>query len=253
MNASATGLVWITGASTGIGRAVALELARRGRPVAASARSADKLASLAAEAQAGRIIPVPCDVTDPDACAQAVAAIEADHGPIETAILNAGTYTPDSADAFDLTAFRGMVDLNILGTANCLAPLLPRWRERRRGHLAVVSSVAGYRGLPRSIGYGATKAALINMAEALKFDFDRLGLKVQLINPGFVRTPLTDKNTFKMPFLMEVDAAARRIADGLDGSRFEIAFPSRFVFWLQRLRCLPYGVYFALVRKGVRA
>ena len=253
MSTSANGLVWITGASTGIGRAVALELARRGRSVAASARSADKLASLAAEAEGGRIRPFPCDVTDPDACARTVASIEADQGPIETAILNAGTYTPDSADTFDLSVFRGMVDLNVLGTANCLAPLLPRWQERRRGHLAVVSSVAGYRGLPRSIGYGATKAALINMAEALKFDFDRLGLKVQVVNPGFVRTPLTDKNTFKMPFLMEVDAAARRIADGLDGSRFEVAFPSRFVFWLQRLRCLPYGVYFPLVRKGIRS
>ena len=125
--------------------------------------------------------------------------------------------------------------------------MLPRWRARRRGHLAVVSSVAGYRGLPASLSYGATKAALINLCEGLWFDFRRLGLKVQVVNPGFVRTPLTDKNTFPMPFLIDADDAARRIAAGLKSTRFEIAFPRRFVCLLKVLRVLPYGVYFPLV------
>ena len=117
----------------------------------------------------------------------------------------------------------------------------------------MVSSVAGYRGLPSSLAYGATKAALINLCEALKFDFDRLGLKIQLVNPGFVRTPLTDKNTFPMPFLMEVDAAADRVVDGLAGNAFEITFPRRFTYGLKLMRMLPYWAYFPMVRRATGA
>jgi NAD(P)-dependent dehydrogenase (short-subunit alcohol dehydrogenase family) len=121
---------------------------------------------------------------------------------------------------------------------------------RGRGPLTLVSSVAGYRGLPRSIAYGSSKAAVINMAESLKLDGDRLGIRVQLVNPGFVRTPLTNRNDFPMPFLMEVDDAADALVKGLAGKAFEIAFPRRFVFLLNRLRSLPDAAYFALVSRG---
>ena len=242
-------VTWITGASSGIGRALALELAGRGATIVASARSQDRLDALAAEAPPGRIHAVACDITDAPAIARTVAAIEDAHGPIGRAVLNAGTYAPDTADDFSYETFRQTIDVNLLGTAACVAALLPRWIDRKVGHLAIVSSVAGYRGLPRAISYGASKSALNTLCEAMKFDFDRLGLKIQLINPGFVRTPLTDQNDFKMPALMEVDDAARRIADGLDSARFEIAFPKRFVFWLQRLRGMPPALYFPIVRR----
>ena len=252
MAESNRGCAWITGASSGIGRAVALRLARDGMVVAASARREDALKTLEADAAdlPGTIVTAPCDVTDPDQVSRMVAWLEADHGGIDLAILNAGVYLRDRADQLDAGKFRAQVELNIMGTVDCLQALMPGWIERRRGHLVVVSSVAGYRGLPSSLAYGATKAALINLCEALKFDFDRLGLKVQLVNPGFVRTPLTDKNEFPMPFLMEVEDAADRLVTGLNSSAFEITFPRRFAFLLKLFRCLPYRLYFPMVRRA---
>ena len=246
------GCAWITGASSGIGRAIALRMARDGRTVAASARRHEALDELAEEAAglSGRIVAAPCDVTDPAQIAATVARLEADHGGIDTAILNAGVYLPDRADSLDAGKFRAQVELNVLGTVDCLHALMPGWVERRRGHLLVVSSVAGYRGLPSSLAYGATKAALINLCEGLKFDFDRLGLKIQLVNPGFVRTPLTDKNKFPMPFLMEVEDAADRVVDGMAGNSFEITFPRRFAYGLKLMRMLPYWAYFPLIRRA---
>ncbi|WP_114374610.1 SDR family NAD(P)-dependent oxidoreductase [Elioraea thermophila] len=242
------GLAWITGASSGIGRQLALELVRRGWTVAVTARRAEELARLAAEAPAGRILPAPADVTEPEAVAQAVREVETRGGrPIALAVLNAGTYLPDSAEGFDLAAFTLQVKVNVLGTANALAAVMPAMIARRGGQVAIVSSVAGYRGLPRAIAYGATKAALIAMSESLKFDLDRTGVMINLVNPGFVKTPLTDKNDFPMPFLIPVERAAERIADGLARGRFEIAFPWRFVAILKTLRVLPYALYFPLV------
>ncbi len=241
------GCAWITGASSGIGRAAALRLARDAWRVVASARSVDVLEDMA-RGSGGRIIAQPCDVTDRDQVHATVAAIEAAHGPIALAVLSAGTFTPETVEDFSAEGFRKMVEVNLMGAVHSVEALLPHWRARRRGHLAIISSVAGYRGLPMSLAYGSTKAALINLCEGFKFDFDRLGLKVQVINPGFVKTPLTDKNEFPMPFLIEVDDAAERIVRGLRSDRFEIAFPGRFVYMLKWLRCLPYGVYFPLVK-----
>lgn len=247
----ADGCAWVTGASSGIGRALALRLAREGWTVIATARRADALTDLAAEPESvGRIRPMPGDVTDAAAMAALVAEAEAAHGPIALAVLNAGTYAPDGIDGFDVEAFRKVGDINVQGAANCLAPLLPGWRARRLGHLALVASVAGYRGLPRALAYSSSKAALIALAESLRFDFVPAGLKVQLINPGFVRTPLTDKNDFPMPFLMELDAAVDRIVSGLASDRFEIAFPRRLAWPLKLLRCLPNRLYFALVSRS---
>jgi len=245
----ADGIAWITGASSGIGRATALRLARDGWRVACTARGPGALATLTAEGPTGRLLPYPADVTDAEAVRGTVARIQAEHGPIALAILGAGTYAPDSADDFDLAAFRRIVELNLVATAACIEALLPDWRARRQGHLAVIASVAGYRGLPGAIGYSATKAGLIAMCEALRFDFRRLGLKIQLVSPGFVRTPLTDRNRFPMPFLISAEEAADRIVAGLARDGFEIAFPRRFAFILKLLRALPHALYFPLVSR----
>lgn len=241
-------LTWITGASSGIGRALALRLARDGAPVVASARNAEALAALEREG-AGRIVAWPLDVTDHAAVAAAVAAIEGAHGPIARAILNAGTHVPMSADDFSAATVRALIDINLMGAANALEALLPRMAARRAGHIAVVASLAGYRGLPTAAAYGASKAAVINLCEALKPDCDRLGIKLQLVDPGFVDTPLTRRNDFAMPFLMPVEAASEALARGLASRRFEIVFPRRFAAIMKLMRILPYRLYFAAVRR----
>ena len=175
--------------------------------------------------------------------------ITVDLGPITLAMLNAGTHHPVEAEDFSAKDLAKLINVNLLGTGNCLDPVLKTMIPTGSGHIAIVASVAGYRGLPTSAYYGASKAAQINLAEALKFDLDRHGIKLQLINPGFVRTPLTDKNDFPMPFLMEVDAAAERIVSGLASNAFEITFPRRFSYLLKVLRCLPYALYFPIVRR----
>jgi NAD(P)-dependent dehydrogenase (short-subunit alcohol dehydrogenase family) len=245
----ADGLAWITGASSGIGRQLARELVGHGWIVAATARREAELAALAAEAP-GRIVAAPADVTDVRAVAAAVHRVQTETGrPIALAVLNAGTYLHDSAERFDLDAFIRQTQVNVIGTATALAAVMPAMIARGAGQLAIVSSVAGYRGLPRAIAYSATKAALIAMAESLKFDLDRAGVMVNVVNPGFVRTPLTDRNDFPMPFLLPVEEAARRIADGLARGRFEVAFPRRFAAILKLMRILPYALYFPLVAR----
>jgi hypothetical protein len=247
---------WITGASSGIGRALALALARRGVMVAASARSRKNLESLAAEAGAGaaRVLPTPLDVTDRAAVkAAAEAVLRVFGGPPDLAVLGAGVYLPMRAADFDAARFREHVEVNVMGTVNMLEALLPACLAARRGHIVIVASVAGYRGLPRSGAYGATKAALIHLAEALKFDLDRADVKLQLVNPGFVKTPLTDKNRFRMPGLMPVEKAVARMIAGFQSNRFEIAFPRRLTWVLKLMRVVPYRLYFPLIRRRTRA
>lgn len=247
----ADGLAWVTGASSGIGRQVALDLARAGWTVVATARRKEELEKLAAEAPAGSVIPAPADVTDARGIAAMVHTVQAETGrPIALALLNAGTYLADEAQRFDLAAFSAQVNVNLIGTANALAAVMPAMITREGGQIAIVSSVAGYRGLPRAIAYSATKAALIAMTESLKFDLDRAGVMVNIVNPGFVKTPLTDRNDFPMPFLMEVQDASRRVVDGLARGRFEVCFPRRFAYILKIMRLLPYALYFALVGRG---
>jgi NADP-dependent 3-hydroxy acid dehydrogenase YdfG len=244
-------LAWITGASSGIGRALALHLASTGWRVAASARNEAALATLAATADG--IVPLPLDVTDADAVARAVAAIEAAHGPIALAVLNAGTHEAMTADDFSVATLRRLIDLNFMGVAHGLAAVLPGMRARRAGHIAVVASVAGYRGLPTGGAYCASKAAVIALCEALKPDCDRLGIALQLVNPGFVDTPLTARNRFAMPFLMPLERATAAFARGLGRRRFEIIFPWRFAMLLKLARMLPYRLFFAIVKRRMSA
>jgi short-subunit dehydrogenase len=244
-------IAWITGASSGIGRALALQLAAEGWRVAISARSADDLVAVAnsASSLAGALYSYPVDVTDRRAVAETVARIEQALGPIERAVLNAGTHRPVSAATLDSDDFRALIELNFLGTVHALEALLPGMRARRSGRVAIVASVAGYCGLPTAAAYGASKAALIAMAEALKPELDAEGVVLQIVNPGFVRTPLTDRNPFPMPFLMDVDDAAKALRCGLESVRFEIVFPRRMAWLLKALRCLPYPLFFRITRR----
>lgn len=244
-----SGIVWITGASSGIGRALALRMAADGWTVAASARGADALSGLAAEAQGGRIRAFPLDVTDHAACVDVAGRIERGLGPIATAVLAAGTHLPVDARRFAVSDIRRLVEVNLMGVVHAVDAVLPGMAARRAGRIAIVSSVAGWRGLPTAAGYGATKAALINFAESLKFDLDHLGIVTQVVCPGFVRTPLTDRNPFPMPFLIEAEDAAERLYRGLRGDRFEIAFPRRFAMILRLLRLLPDRAYFPLLHR----
>ena len=243
------GLAWVTGASSGIGKGVALELTRRGFVVVATARRLEQLEQLATEAAqfSGRIIPRAGDVTDRAGMSDLVATVERENGPINLAFLNVGTYAPDDLGTFGGNGFRATFDVNVNGTINALEPLIPLMQKRGRGQIAVNASVAGYGGLPRAAAYGATKAALINMCESLKFDLDPQGITMQVVNPGFVRTPLTNKNDFPMPFLIELDEAAHRICDGFSKGGFEIAFPRRLSWLLKFINMLPYPAYFWLV------
>ncbi|WP_193181407.1 SDR family NAD(P)-dependent oxidoreductase [Nisaea sediminum] len=243
------GCVWITGASSGIGLALAERMMRDGWTVAGSARSAEALAELENQ-YPGRFFGYPLDVTDEAAAAETVARIREERGALEMAVLAAGTHMPVEIEGFDTRPFRTLVEVNLMGVVNCLAAVVPGFISARKGHIAIVSSVAGYGGLPTAAAYGATKAALNNMAAALKFDLDRYGVKTQLVCPGFVRTPLTDKNPFPMPFLMEPEDAAEAFYKGLQSDRFEITFPRRFAIILKLLNALPYGLYFRLVKRG---
>ncbi|NIA72413.1 SDR family NAD(P)-dependent oxidoreductase [Pelagibius litoralis] len=244
---------WITGASMGLGRALALRCAREGWQVVASARGQAGLDSLVEESAAlpGNVVAVPLDVTDGQAVAAAVRQIETEIAPIGVAVLNAGTHRPIGAGDFKADDVETLLRLNVMGIAHCLEALLPAMIGRRGGQLALVASLAGYAGLPSAAGYGASKAAVINMAESLKPELDALGVKIQVVNPGFVETPLTAKNAFPMPFLMPADAAAEAFFRGLLSRHFEIIFPRRFAYLMKCLRVLPYWLFFKLTRQAL--
>lgn len=245
----ADGIAWITGAGTGIGRATALELARRGWRVAVSARRAETLETLVALAP-DRLIAAPCDVTRREAVESMVQRLEAEQGPIALAFLNAGVSIHVHAPTLDMDAVRTIMDTNVMGVFHGVGALLPVMAARGQGQIALCASVAGYGGLPRASAYCASKAAVINAAVSLAIECRALGLHIQCVNPGFVETPLTAKNDFPMPFLMQPEEAGRRIADGLAGRRFEITFPRRFAWLLKVFNLLPYELYIALVAMG---
>jgi NAD(P)-dependent dehydrogenase (short-subunit alcohol dehydrogenase family) len=241
--------VWIVGASSGIGAAVADRLLAQGARVALSARNGDALGRRA-KPYGSRALALPLDVTDAAAAVAAMRRIVGEWGGVDFVLLCAGTHQPVRAWELDTDSARRLVETNLMGVLNCLQPVLQQLLRQQAGSVAIVASVAGYRGLPTALVYGATKAALINLAETLYLDLAPRGIGVFLINPGFVRTPLTDRNDFKMPALIGADEAAREILDGLARGAFEIHFPKRFTRWLKLMALLPYRLYFALVRRG---
>jgi len=248
METASKGIAWITGGGTGIGHALARRLAAHGWKVVISGRRHEPLQAAAAEFP-DAVFPWPLDVSDLPAVRQAVAGIEAQHGAITLAVLNAGMYQAVKLDAFKGETFAAHMQVNFLGAVSGMDAVLPYMRKRKSGHVVLVASVAGYRGLPLASAYGPTKAALINLAESCRSMFAREGLIISVCNPGFVETPLTADNPFPMPFLMKVDDAAAALERGIEKRKFEIAFPTRFVLILKLLRALPYWLYFPLIKR----
>ncbi len=240
---------WIMGASSGIGAALAKELARQGAIVALSARRESALREIMSSLDGTGHITVPCDVTKHDDVENAVAKVQAAFGNIDYAVVLAATYKPGPVYAITAEEARSTVEANLLGIFYCVQSLLPRLRAQKGGVLALCGSVAGYRGLPNAQPYSATKAAIINLAETLRLEEAQHGIDVRIINPGFVRTPMTDKNSFDMPMIIEPEEAARSLASQLAGNSFEISFPRNFVFLMKVLRLLPYALYFRIASK----
>jgi short-subunit dehydrogenase len=239
--------VWIVGASSGIGRATAAALHRAGAHVVVSARKAQALDDFVQQ-HAGSVA-LALDATDRQAVHHAAAQL-LDLGPLDCVVYCAGHYQAMRADALNLNEMLRHVDVNYHGALYLLSAVLPALLKRGSGHISLVGSVAGYRGLPQSLAYGPTKAALINLAEALWLDLKDKGIGVSIINPGFVRTPLTDGNPFEMPALITPEQAAAAILQGWARGAFEIHFPKRFTLWMKALRVLPNRVYFYLVGKA---
>lgn len=241
-------IVWIIGASSGIGYALARELSARGAILALSARRQDELEKLNDELGEQHKVFV-LDTSDAATTQRTAQAIRAAFGRIDRIIFLAAAYAPMKTDALDIVATKGIVDINLTGAFNLVHAVLPILKTQKpRGQLALCGSVAGYIGLPNGQPYSATKAAIINLAESLHAEC-KDSIDIKLINPGFVRTALTDKNNFTMPAMIEPEQAAREIADGLLSRRFEIHFPKRFTLFLKLLCLLPYGLSQRLTRK----
>jgi short-subunit dehydrogenase len=247
-------IIWITGASSGLGRELARQYAQAGHQVCISARGTDALAELVEECRdlQGTIAAFGLDVTDMSQIDSCFESIKASVGIPDLCVFNAGTHSENPVTDFNREVYQRLMDINYMGVVNCLQAVIPVYLQQGRGQIAVVSSVAGYRGLPKASAYGASKAALINMCEALQPELAAAKVDLRLINPGFVRTPLTDQNKFDMPFLMEVEDAAARMVTGLEGNNFEITFPRRFTWMLKVLRMLPYAVYLRLTKKVLK-
>jgi NAD(P)-dependent dehydrogenase (short-subunit alcohol dehydrogenase family) len=240
-------VVWLVGASTGIGRALAEQMHALGAQVIVSARNAASLAEF--EQRFPGSVSLPLDATD-RACMQgAMQRILALYGHLDLAMYCAGHYKAMRGDAFDLDEMLKHQNINVVGALHLLDVALPIFTQQCHGHLSLVSSVAGFRGLPQGLAYGPTKAALINLAETLYLDMHPLGVGVSLVNPGFVETPLTAQNKFKMPALISPQEAAQAILKGWAKGQFEIHFPKRFTLWMKALRHLPYTLYFSVVRR----
>jgi NAD(P)-dependent dehydrogenase (short-subunit alcohol dehydrogenase family) len=241
--------VWLVGASSGIGEATAEALHAAGARVFVSARNAAALIRFA-EAHPGAVA-VPLDAADPDSVKTAAKTV-LQAGPLDLVMYCAGYYKPVRADHFELSEMLKHQQVNYVGVLYVLDAILPHFLQRQAGHISIVSSVAGYRGLPKSLAYGPTKAALINLAETLYVDLKASGIGVSVINPGFVKTPATAQNDFTMPGLVTAADAATEILTGWGKGAFEIHFPKRFTLWMKALRILPYAVYFAIASRLVK-
>ncbi|MEM1130916.1 MAG: SDR family NAD(P)-dependent oxidoreductase [Pseudomonadota bacterium] len=232
---------WLVGASEGLGRAVAEELSKRGAEVLLSARNAERLSDLAAGLP-GEAAIVPLDVAD----AASVKAAADELGDIDGVVFLAGLYWPMKASEWDAEQAETMADVNFTGALRVLSAVVPAFVARDRGHIVLTGSLSGFRGLPGAVGYGASKAAVMSLAETLRADLWRSGVVVQLVNPGFIRTRLTDKNTFEMPFIMDPDDAAKIFVGHMERGGFVRNFPRAFSFVFRWSRFLPDWLYFRI-------
>lgn len=240
-------IAWLVGASSGIGQALAFKMADAGWQVAISARTEAALQTMRAQHAALHVYPV--DVTQPEKLQAVFRKIELELGAVELCLFNAGDYTPMPLEQFDVTLFRRLMEVNYMGIINGLNAIIPTMTERGSGQILLTASIAGYRGLPKSAPYSASKAAVINLAESLHPELKQKGVLLRVVNPGFVRSPLTDKNDFNMPFLLEPEQAADAIMRAIPKPSFEIRFPFIFALIMRSLAMLPYAVYFKLTKK----
>ena len=232
---------WIIGASEGLGRALAQQLDRAGAQLVLSARSANRLQGLAAELGQGRVIAM--DVTDRASVAQAVA----EAGPVDGVIYSVGAYEPLTAQDWQPETVEMICETNFMGAMRVMGHVAPEFARRDHGHIVLIGSLAGFTGLPGATGYGSSKAALMHMAENLYADLRKSGVKVQLVNPGFIETRLTEKNDFSMPFIMSADEAAQRTMKAMRSARFQTSFPTIFSWLFRAGRFLPKHLFLSLM------
>ena len=242
--------IWITGASSGIGKAVAEKFANEGWLVAVSARRKELLDELAKNPN---IVSFPLDVTNRNQINDVFKNILNEFNDLDICLFSSGTYEPKDEQNIDPDKIKNVINVNFLGVIDCVKAVEDYFKHKKSGHISIVSSIAGYRGLPNSSGYGPSKAALTNFSESIYFDFKKFGVRVSVVSPGFIKTPLTDKNEFPMPFLKTPEYAAEKIYNGLvKGNAFEIHFPKGLTLTLKFLRILPYRLYLFLVDKLVK-
>lgn len=243
--------IWIIGASHGIGEALAQELAREGATIIASGRSKPALKELCSALEGSDHLCLPMDVQDERQVRDALKTLTNHYGVLDTVIYMAGIYTPAHAWDFDLRDARETININLNGIFTMLGTIVPEFIRQRHGHIVLTGSVVGYRGLPGAMAYGASKAAIINLAETIHSDLINKNIKVQLINPGFVATRLTEKNDFELPCQISKEDAAIAIRKGLQSRRFEIHFPKRFTYLMKLARMLPNWLYLRIARRYV--
>ena len=244
-------VIWITGASSGIGKALAIKFAENNWIVAASARRENLLDELKLINE--NIHSFPLDVTEIDKCKLTSKKIIERFGNIDICVFGTGMHDPKSEKKFNLEKIREIMEVNYFGTMNSINSVYEYFSEKQNGQISIISSVAGYRGLPAAGAYCASKAALTSFAESLYFDMQMKNVHVSLISPGFIKTPMTDQNDFPMPMIKSPEFAANEIFKGLTINKgFEIHFPKAFTYFLKFLQILPSGLYFKLVSKGMK-
>ena len=241
-------VIWITGASTGIGKSLAIKFSKNGWKVAISARRAEILDDISKQNE--NIFPFPLDVTNKEECKKVFLEVKNKLHNIDICVFSTGTWDPKKEKDIDIDQIENVMKVNFFGTLNSIKSVEKYFKDSGKGHISIVSSIAGYRGLPNSTGYGPSKSALNNLAESLYFDFKKYGVRISLISPGFIKTPMTDKNDFKMPFLKTSEYAADKIYHGLVNTNvFEIHFPKQLTLILKFLKILPNWLYLKLVGK----
>jgi len=245
-------IVLITGASSGIGRALSVDLARRGAMVGLLARREDLLREVVAEIEAhgGKAIALPADVTDANAVRAAVDSLQQQFGPIDLLIANAGVGATTAGGKLEPEGVAKVFAVNVMGAVNCVTAVMPQMLERRRGHLAVISSLAAYRGLPKSAAYCSSKAAISSLFESLRLDLRPKGIDVTIIHPGFIKTPLTAGRTKKLPFLLEADEAAKIMIRAIEKRKKSYAFPWRLATVVRIGMVMPNFMYDWISRRN---
>lgn len=244
--------IWVIGASSGIGFACTKDFLSHGAKVAISARRADLLQEINEAYPSDQVLSLALDARNHSELSTAYQAIKDAWGGLDLIVFVSGIYEPMRADSFDLSKAKNIIDLNILGPMSACAVVLPDFISCQSGGIAIVSSVAGYSGLPKALAYGPSKAAMINFCENLYYDLKPKGISVYMINPGFVATDATANNDFEMPALITPEKASEYILDGIQAGKFDIHFPKRFSLFLKFLRILPYPLYFYLLKKFIK-